>query len=157
MSLVLTSAAFAALGAIPTLHTCEGRDVSPPLAWTGVPPAAKSLVLIVDDPDAPDPKAPKMTWVHWLLYNLPATAAGLAEGVASSALPAGTREGRNDWKRTGYGGPCPPIGRHRYFFKLYALDTQLELDAPTKSQLEAAMKGHIVGQADVIGTYEKKK
>ena len=158
MGLVLTSTAFAALGAIPTLHTCEGRDVSPPLAWTGVPATAKSLVLIVDDPDAPDPKAPKMTWVHWVLYNLPPTTTGLAEGVASSALPPGTREGTNDWKRTGYGGPCPPIGRHRYFHKLYALDVLLaDLGPATKTDVEAAMQGHVLAQAELVGTYQKQK
>jgi Raf kinase inhibitor-like YbhB/YbcL family protein len=158
MSLVLTSAAFAALGAIPTLHTCEGRDVSPPLAWTGVPANARSLVLIVDDPDAPDPKAPRMTWVHWVLYNLPPTTSGLGEGVASSALPAGTREGTNDWKRTGYGGPCPPIGRHRYFHKLYALDVLLaDLGPATKADVEAAMQGHVLAQAELVGTYQKQK
>ena len=158
MGLVLTSAAFAAQGSIPTLHTCEGRDVSPPLAWTGVPAAAKSLVLIVDDPDAPDPKAPKTTWVHWVLYNLPPTTTGLAEGVASSALPPGTREGRNDWKRAGYGGPCPPIGRHRYFHKLYALDVLLpDLGPATKADVEAAMKGHVLAQTELVGTYQKQK
>jgi Raf kinase inhibitor-like YbhB/YbcL family protein len=158
MSLVLTSAAFAALGAIPTLHTCEGRDVSPPLAWTGVPANSRSLVLIVDDPDAPDPKAPRTTWVHWVLYNLPPTTTGLGEGVASSALPAGTREGTNDWKRTGYGGPCPPIGRHRYFHKLYALDVLLaDLGPATKADVEAAMQGHVLAQAELVGTYQKQK
>ena len=158
MSLVLTSAAFAAFGAIPALYTCEGRDVSPALAWTGVPAAAKSLVLIVDDPDAPDPKAPKLTWVHWVLYNIPASATGLPEGVASSALPAGTREAKNDWKRTGYGGPCPPIGRHRYFHKLYALDTLLsDLGDATKADVEAAMKGHVLAQSELVGTYQKGK
>ena len=158
MSLVLTSAAFAALGAIPALHTCEGRDLSPALAWTGVPAGAKSLVLIVDDPDAPDPRAPKTTWVHWVLYDLPASAQGLPEGVASSALPAGTRQGRNDWKRTGYGGPCPPIGRHRYFHKLYALDVKLgDLGEATKAEVEAAMKGHVLAQAELVGTYQKQK
>ena len=113
MTFKLTSTAFPPGGEIPAKYTCEGQDVSPPLAWTGVPPNAKSLVLIVDDPDAPDPAAPKMTWVHWVLYNLPPSAARLAEGVKS--LPAGTAEGANDWQRTGYGGPCPPVGRHRYF------------------------------------------
>jgi Raf kinase inhibitor-like YbhB/YbcL family protein len=158
MSLVLTSAAFAALGAIPTLHTCEGRDVSPPLAWTGVPAGAKSLVLIVDDPDAPDPKAPRTTWVHWVLYNLPPSSTGLAEGITASALPAGTREGQNDWKRTGYGGPCPPIGRHRYFHKLYALDVLLpDLGPATKADVEAAMKGHVLAQAELVGTYQKQR
>jgi Raf kinase inhibitor-like YbhB/YbcL family protein len=158
MSLVLTSAAFAALGAIPTLHTCEGRDVSPVLGWTGVPAAAKSLVLIVDDPDAPDPMAPKTTWVHWVLYNMPPGSTGLTEGVVSSALPPGTREGTNDWKRTGYGGPCPPIGRHRYFHKLYALDVVLpDLGPATKAGVEAAMKGHVLAQAELVGTYQKLK
>src|SRR5262245_11151951 len=155
MGLVLTSAAFAAFGAIPALHTCEGRDVSPALSWTGVPAAARSLVLIVDDPDAPDPQAPKTTWVHWVLYDLPPTTPGLPQGVASSALPAGAREGRNDWKRTGYGGPCPPIGRHRYFHKLYALDVVLgELGDATKAAVEAAMQGHVLAQADLVGTYQ---
>jgi len=140
------------------VHTCEGRDVSTPLAWTGVPASARSLVLIVDDPDAPDPKAPKMTWVHWVLYNIPTSATGLDQGVKSAALPAGTKEGLNDWKRTGYGGPCPPIGRHRYFHKLYALDTVLaDLGTPTKAQLEAVMKGHIIAQAQLIGTYQKSE
>jgi Raf kinase inhibitor-like YbhB/YbcL family protein len=158
MSLVLTSAAFTALGAIPTLHTCEGRDVSPPLTWTGVPANARSLVLIVDDPDAPDPQAPRMTWVHWVLYNLPPTTTGIAEGVASPALPPGTREGTNDWKRTGYGGPCPPIGRHRYFHKLYALDVLLaDLGPATKTDVEAAINGHVLAQAELVGTYQKQK
>ena len=152
----ITSSAFAHNGAIPPKHTCEGSDVSPPLAWTGVPPDAKSLVLIVDDPDAPDPAAPKMTWVHWVLYNIPASASALAEAVKS--LPQGTLEGLNDWKRTGYGGPCPPIGRHRYFHKLYALDVTLpDLQKPDKAKLEGAMKGHVVGQTELIGTYQKKK
>jgi Raf kinase inhibitor-like YbhB/YbcL family protein len=158
MSLVLTSAAFAAFGVIPALHTCEGSDVSPPLAWSGVPAAAKSLVLIVDDPDAPDPKAPRTIWVHWVLYNLPPSTSGLPEGVATGNLPPGTREGLNDFKRTGYGGPCPPIGRHRYFHKLYALDTLLpDLGAATKADVEAAMKGHILAQAELMGTYQKQK
>jgi hypothetical protein len=158
MSLTLTSPAFAPGGEIPALFTCEGRDVSPALAWTGVPAAARSLVLIVDDPDAPDPRAPKMTWVHWVLYNLPPTSSGLVEGIATRDLPAGTKEGVNDWKRTGYGGPCPPIGRHRYFHKLYALDVVLgDLGAATKPQVEAAMKGHVLAQAELVGTYEKHR
>ncbi len=121
MSPTLTSAAFAHQAAIPTKYTCEGGDVSPPLAWTNLPPGTKSLALIVDDPDAPDPAAPEMTWVHWVLYNLPLTANGLPEGA--SVLPAGTQQGLNDWRRTGYGGPCPPIGRHRYLHKPSGLDT----------------------------------
>jgi Raf kinase inhibitor-like YbhB/YbcL family protein len=156
MALTLTSPDFTHGGPIPRRFTCEGEDVSPALAWTGVPSTARTLALIVDDPDAPDPKAPKMTWVHWVLYNLPASTTGLPAAVAPGHLPPGTREGLNDWKRTGYGGPCPPIGRHRYFFKLYALDTELpDLGRPTKARLEQAMAGHIVAQAELMGTYEK--
>jgi Raf kinase inhibitor-like YbhB/YbcL family protein len=152
----ITSSAFTDQAAIPVQYTCEGKDISPPLAWADVPSGAKSLALIVDDPDAPDPAAPKMTWVHWVLYNLPPTGGGLPEGV--KALPDGTKEGVNDWKRTGYGGPCPPIGRHRYFHKLYALDTMLpDLKQPTKAKLEEAMKGHILGEAQLMGTYQKGK
>jgi hypothetical protein len=156
MALKLTSSAFAHNGAIPRRYTCQGEDVSVPLAWSGAPASTKSFVLIVDDPDAPDPKAPRMTWVHWVLYNLPQTANALAEGVGPDALPKGTREGFNDWKRTGYGGPCPPIGRHRYFHKLYALDERLpEMEHPTKTDLEQAMKGHVIEKAELIGTYQK--
>lgn len=158
MNLTITSAAFAPNGAIPSLYTCEGKDVSPPLAWSGAPAGAKSLVLIIDDPDAPDPSAPKMTWVHWVLYNLPAAASALPEAVKPNVLPTGTREGVNDWGRTGYGGPCPPIGRHRYFHKLYALDTTLpDLKRPNKTALEKAMQGHVLAQAELIGTYQKSR
>jgi hypothetical protein len=156
MGLAITSNAFAPDGAIPAVHTCEGKDISPALAWKDAPAGTKSFVLIVDDPDAPDPAAPRMTWVHWVLYNIPATASGLAEGVAPSALPSGTREGLNDWGRTGYGGPCPPIGRHRYFHKLYALDTVLpDLGRAKKAAVENAMKGHVLQEAVLIGTYRK--
>jgi Raf kinase inhibitor-like YbhB/YbcL family protein len=156
MSLTITSTAFAGNGAIPALYTCEGKDLSPPVAWSGVPAGAKSLALIVDDPDAPDPAAPKMTWVHWVLYGIPPSATGLAEAVKPAALPSGTREGSNDFGRTAYGGPCPPIGRHRYFFKLYALDTALpDLKQPTKAALEKAMQGHVLAQATLVGTYQK--
>jgi len=158
MSLTITSTAFAAGGEIPTRYTCEGDDISPPLAWRGAPAATKSFALVVDDPDAPDPAAPKMTWVHWVLYDITANVAGLPEGVALSALPQGTHEGLNDWRRTGYGGPCPPIGRHRYYHKLYALDTVLpDLHRPTKAALERAMQGHIVAQATLVGTYQKER
>src|SRR5512139_1643666 len=154
----LSSSAFAQNTDIPSQHTCEGSDQSPPLAWSGVPAGTKSLALIVDDPDAPDPAAPKMTWVHWVLYNIPPGATGLPEGVKPGELPKGTKEGLNDWKRTGYGGPCPPIGRHRYFHKLYALDVVLpDLGAAAKVRVEAAMKGHVIAQAELIGTYQKKK
>jgi Raf kinase inhibitor-like YbhB/YbcL family protein len=152
----LTSTAFAQGGEIPAVHTCEGPDRSPPLAWSGVPSGARSLALIVDDPDAPDPKAPKMTYVHWVLYNLPAADGGLGEGAAR--LPPGTAEGISDFKRLGYGGPCPPIGRHRYFFKLYALDTRLpDLSQPTKARLEEAMQGHVLERAELMGTYQKQR
>jgi len=158
MTLVITSPAFPDEGAIPAAFTCEGDDRSPALEWSGVPAGALSLALIVDDPDAPDPKAPKMTYVHWVLYNIPPDATGLPEGVDHRGLPTGTREGQNDWRRTGYGGPCPPIGRHRYFFKLYALDTALpDLGAATKPDLEAAMRGHVVAQATLMGTYQKAR
>jgi len=156
MAFTVKSTSFSHQAEIPTKHTCEGGDVSPALSWSDVPAGAKSLVLIVDDPDAPDPKAPKMTWVHWVLYDLPPDGGGLPEGA--KALPAGTREGLNDWKRTGYGGPCPPIGRHRYFHKLVALDVVLpDLGKPTKADVEKAMQGHVIGTAELIGTYEKKK
>ena len=154
MPMTITSSAFAHNEPMPKLYTCEGRDISPPLAWSGVPANAKSLVLVVDDPDAPDPAAPEMTWVHWLLYNLPASSTGLPEAVKS--LPVGTLEGINDGQCTGYGGPCPPIGRRRYFHKLYALDIVLpDLKIPTKSALELAMQGHVVAEAQLIGTYQK--
>ena len=156
MTLELTSPAFEHGGEIPSVYTCDGDDMAPALAWTGVPAEAQSLALIVDDPDAPDPEAPKMTWVHWVLYNIPASASSLPEGATSRDLPPGTGEGRNDWKRTGYGGPCPPIGRHRYFHKLYALDTVLpELGEPTKAKLESAMEGHVLAEAELVGTYQR--
>ena len=152
----IVSTAFSHEGAIPAHYTCEGKDVSPPISWSDVPPGTKSLALIVDDPDAPDPSAPKMTWVHWVLYNLPPSTDGLPESAGT--LPQGTKEGTNDWRRTGYGGPCPPIGRHRYFHKLYALDTVLpDLKQPTKAKLEEAMKGHILSEARLMGTYQKVK
>jgi Raf kinase inhibitor-like YbhB/YbcL family protein len=157
MSLQLTSSAFTAGGSIPARFTCEGEDVSPPLRWSGAPNGTRSFALIVDDPDAPDPKAPKMTYVHWLLYDIPAGTHELPEDVQPNTLPKGTHEGRNDFKRPAYGGPCPPIGRHRYFFKLYALDTMLnDLGEPDKATLESAMKGHVLAQTELMGTYEKK-
>lgn len=156
MSVTLTSPAFRHGGEMPARFTCDGADSSPELRWSDLPAGTQSLALIVDDPDAPNPAAPKMTWVHWVLYNLPPAAGQLPEGVAASNLPAGTREGLNDWGRTGYGGPCPPIGRHRYFHKLYALDTVLsDLNRPTKAALESAMQGHILAKAELIGTYQR--
>jgi Raf kinase inhibitor-like YbhB/YbcL family protein len=158
VTLSITSPHFGNHQAIPTEHTCEGADTSPRLEWTGVPAGTRSLALIVDDPDAPDPAAPKRTWVHWVLYNIPPTTSGITEGAIDDTLPRGARDGVNDWNRTGYGGPCPPIGRHRYFFKLYALDTVLEgITTPTKAVLEKAMDGHIIGKAELVGTYQKQR
>jgi Raf kinase inhibitor-like YbhB/YbcL family protein len=158
MKFQVTSSAFAEGQEIPPDHTCDGDDVSPRLAWEGLPEGTQSLVLIVDDPDAPDPAAPKMTWVHWVLYNLPASATHLPRGVPAADLPSGTREGLNDWKRMGYGGPCPPIGRHRYFHKLYALDVTLpDLGEATKAVVEQAMAGHVLATAQLIGTYQRMR
>lgn len=156
MTLTLTSTAFADGTNIPRKHTCQGDDVSPPLAWSGIPDGTQSLVLIVDDPDAPDPAKPQRVWVHWVLYNLPPDSSGLAEAVTADALPEGAENGLNDWDRTGYGGPCPPIGRHRYFHKLYALDVRLDgLSSPRKADVEAAMRGHVLAEAVLMGTYIK--
>ncbi len=158
MGLSLTSSAFSQNGEIPSVYTCDGKDISPALSWSDIPQRTQSFVLIVDDPDAPDPAAPKMTWVHWVLYNLPASAPGLPEAVSSKDLPNGTKEGLNDWQQTGYKGPCPPIGRHRYFHKLYALDVILgDLRKPTKAELEAAMEGHILAKAELMGTYQRSR
>ena len=155
MVFTVESSAFRHNGEISRKYTCEGDDVSPPLAWNAPPSSAKSFVLIVDDPDAPDPRAPKTVWVHWVVYDLPAATKGLPEG---GKLPAGAHEGLNDWKHPTWNGPCPPIGRHRYFFKLYALDTTLgDLKKPTKAQLEKAMEGHTLAKAELIGTYQKAK
>jgi Raf kinase inhibitor-like YbhB/YbcL family protein len=157
MAFTLHSSAFAPGAEIPRRHTCEGEDVSPPLAWSNPPAGTQSFALIVDDPDAPDPKAPKRTWVHWMVYDLPADVHSLGEGAGSS-LPPGARAGKNDFGRAEWGGPCPPIGRHRYFHKLYALDTKLgDLGAATKATLERAMEGHVLGHAEVVGTYEKEQ
>ena len=157
MALALTSAAFAHNGAIPQQYTCQGAEISVPLAWKDLPAGTKSLALIVDDPDAPDPAAPQLTWVHWVMYNIPPHITGFKAGIKPGELPKGMREGLNDWQRTGYGGPCPPVGRHRYFHKLYALDAVLpDLKRPTKAQLEKAMQGHIIGQFELIGTYQKE-
>ena len=153
--MILSSPAFSNGGQIPSEYTCESKDVAPELAWSGTPAGTKNFVLIVDDPDAPDPKAPKMTYVHWVLYDIPATVTGIPKGGKTSQ---GARDGRNDWKKTGYGGPCPPIGRHRYFFKLYALDSLLgDLQSPTKEQVLRHSEGHVLAQAELIGTYEKQR
>ncbi len=156
MTFGIASTSFQHGGAIPARHTCDGQNLSPPLAWSGVPANARSLALIVDDPDAPDPAAPRTIWVHWLLYNIPPAAQGLPEGVGNKDLPHGTLQGRNDWQRIGYGGPCPPIGTHRYFLTLYALDTLLpDLKEPGKRALQSAMQGHIIAQAELVGRYQR--
>lgn len=157
MNMSLHSSAFETGGTIPAMYTCDGKNISPPLSWSGVPGTAKSLALIVDDPDAPDPAAPQRTWVHWVLYNIPAQCSGLAQGIPAQELPDGTRQGSNDWERSGYGGPCPPIGRHRYFHKLYALDVSLpDLGVASKTQLLKLMQGHIVAEAELIGLYQRR-
>jgi Raf kinase inhibitor-like YbhB/YbcL family protein len=155
MAMTLDSPAFRQNDHIPSKYTCEGEDVSPPLTWEGVPNSAKSLVLIVDDPDAPDPKPPKIVWVHWVVYNIPPGTKSLPENAGKARLPQGVVLGLNDFKKTEYGGPCPPIGRHRYFHKLYALDITLDLRGATKSQIERAMRGHVLANAELIGTYQK--
>lgn len=158
MAFSLRSPSFEAGKAIPTKHTCQGDDVSPALTWSEAPAGTASFALIVDDPDAPDPRAPKTTWAHWVLYDIPPAARALPEAATAANLPAGTREGINDGKRIGYGGPCPPIGRHRYFHKLYALDVVLaDLGRPTRAALEQAMRGHVLAEAQLMGTYEKRK
>jgi Raf kinase inhibitor-like YbhB/YbcL family protein len=154
-SAAMASPAFEQGGQIPSKYTCEGDDISPPLAWNGVPKGTKSLVLIIDDPDAPDPNAPQLVWVHWVLYNIPPATKGLPENASKAELPQGTALGLNDFKRTEYGGPCPPIGRHRYFHKLYALDITLDLGRATKPEIELGMKGHVLADAELIGTYQK--
>jgi Raf kinase inhibitor-like YbhB/YbcL family protein len=148
----LTSPAFSDGSAIPPKYTEDGDDVSPPLAWRDLPPQTQSLALIVDDPDAPDPAAPLRTWVHWVVVDLPPEASGLPEGV--SRLPAG-KLGVNDWNRAAWDGPAPPVGKHRYVFKLYALDQKLGLERPSKAELERAMQGHILEQAKLTGTYQR--
>ena len=152
MEIKLTSAAFKEGQPIPRTYTCDGVNVSPPLEWSGVPKTAKTLSVICDDPDAP-----AGTWVHWVLYNLPADNIGLVENLpATEKLAAGGFQGRNDFEKIGYGGPCPPSGTHRYFFKIYGLDSELPLKAgATKSELLKAMEGHIVSQGQLMGTYRR--
>lgn len=154
LSMQLTSSAFVSGESIPVVHTCKGADVSPPLAWTGAPAATRSFALVVVDPDAPDPAAPRRTWVHWVAYNLPPGTTSLPQGVGAMSPPS--RDGVNDWGREGYGGPCPPIGRHRYFFRLFALDVELPVLAdPGRTELEKAMKGHVLATAELMGTFAK--
>lgn len=158
MAFKLTSSAFTPNGSIPTRYTCEGDDISPPLKWADAPNGVKSFALIVDDPDAPDPAHPKMTYVHWVVYGIAASVSSLEENAAKSGMPAGSLQGSNDWNKQTYGGPCPPIGRHRYFFKLYALDTELTgLKNAKKPDVEKAMQGHVLANAQLVGTYQKTK
>jgi len=156
MTLKITSTAFQQAGSIPSKYTCEGPDVSPPLAWSGVPAKAKTLALIVDDPDAPDPAKPQRVYVHWVVYNIPAGTPSLSENASKTGMPKGAVQGKNDWGKAEYGGPCPPIGRHRYFFKLYALDIELTgMRSATKADLERAMNGHVLDTGEIMGTYQK--
>jgi len=156
MTFRITSPAFDHHGEIPRKYSCDGDDISPPLAWFGVPAETRSLALIVDDPDAPDPAAPQRVWVHWLVFNIPPTTASLPEHSTKTSLPPSASQGRNDWGRTEYGGPCPPIGRHRYFFKLYALSVEtLSLKTPDKAGLESAIMPHIIDKTELIGTYQR--
>jgi Raf kinase inhibitor-like YbhB/YbcL family protein len=152
MTMEITSTAFAEEGMIPRRFTCDGEDISPPLSWKGVPEGTKSLALIADDPDAP-----RKTWVHWVVFNLPAGSSGLPENVPpEKTLAGGGRQGTSDFGRIGYGGPCPPSGTHRYFFKLYALDAELGL-APgvTREELLQAMAGHVLAEAHLMGRYRR--
>jgi Raf kinase inhibitor-like YbhB/YbcL family protein len=156
MSFQLTSTAFAQGGDIPRSHTCDGPGDSPPLAWSGAPAGTRSLALIVDDPDAPDPAAPRRVWTHWVLYNLPADLCALPRGVTAKTLPKGAHEGLNDSKQVGWEGPCPPVGRHRYLFKLHALDTILpDLNQPTRKAFEKAIEGHVLAQAELVGHFQR--
>jgi len=156
MALIITSSEFEHGAAIPSRYSCEGDDISPPLSWEGVPDGAKSLAFIMHDPDVPSPDKPVRIWVHWVLYNLPPDTRFLPEHTTRSVLPPGALEGINDWNRSGYGGPCPPMGKHRYFHRLFALDKVLDdLDNPTKTQLEQAMQRHIIAEAELMGTYQK--
>lgn len=152
----LSSPAFDDGGDIPILHTCDGENISPPLTWTGVPEGAKTLALIIEDPDAPDPAAPQRVFTHWLLYNISPQVGEIAAGASTGKLPAGAQEGLNDWNKPGFGGPCPPIGKHRYFHRLYALDISLDgIDTPAKTELKHAMDGHIVAVAELVGMYQR--
>jgi Raf kinase inhibitor-like YbhB/YbcL family protein len=153
----LTSPNFQNQKHIDEIFTCDGENISPALNWSGAPDRVRSFVLIVDDPDAPDPANPRMTWVHWILYNIPATVSSIPEGVKARDLPKGTLQGLNDWGKKDYGGPCPPVGKHRYFHKLYALDVILpDLNHPAKAILEKAMAGHVLSRAELVGLYQRK-
>lgn len=153
----VSSTSFAPNGPMPPKYTCEGEDTSPALAWSEPPPATKSVAIVVDDPDAPDPAAPKTVFVHWVLYDVPPGTRQLDEGAKNAAsVGAGARDGKNDFGQAGWKGPCPPKGRHRYFHKVYALDIVLpDLGQPTRAELEKAMSGHVLAKGELVGTYEK--
>lgn len=158
MTFSLASAAFEDGATIPAVQTCDGTDLSPPLYWSDVPASTRSFVLVVDDPDAPDPAAPRMRFVHWVLYDIPADCVGLPEGVTTNSLPPGAREGVNDFKQTGYRGPCPPVGRHRYVHTLYALDTEFgDLGTPTRDDLLETIRSKILETASLTGLYERQQ
>jgi len=153
----LSSPAFRNGGEIPARFTCEGPNVSPPLAWSDPPDGTKSFALIVRDPDAPDPAAPLMTWIHWAVYAIPAERRALEEGASAQKLPGGGRHGRNDWRQPNYGGPCPAIGRHRYIYTLYALDLPPKnLASAPHAALWEVFKDHVIGKAELTGTYQKQ-
>jgi Raf kinase inhibitor-like YbhB/YbcL family protein len=155
-TLNVSSSAFKHQGAIPAKYTCEGDDRSPPLTVAGVPPNAKTLALVIEDPDAPDPAAPKRTWAHWVAYDLPPSTRDIQEGAGNGGKLG--RSGKNDWDATGYRGPCPPIGKHRYFLKFFALDRELgDLHEPTRPELLKAMEGHVIATGELMGTYQKSK
>jgi len=154
--LTLSTPAFDSQEHIPTTYTCDGQGIAPALHWQHIPSGTRSLALIVTDPDAPDPAAPKTTWVHWIVYDLPATSRGLQQGTQADALPTSARNGENSWQHSGYGAPCPPIGQHRYIFTLYALDTRLpNLDTPDRAKLTQAMAGHILAKTQIVGLYRR--
>jgi Raf kinase inhibitor-like YbhB/YbcL family protein len=158
MTFNLASSAFTPNGSIPSKYTCDGPGFSPPLVWSGAPVSTKSFALIVEDPDAPDPAKPTRVVSHWVAYNIPAGTTSLAENASKTGMPAGSAQGSNERGTPSYMGPCPPIGRHRYFFKLFALDTVLQgLNNPKKADLEKAIQGHVVGTGELIGTYQKTK
>jgi Raf kinase inhibitor-like YbhB/YbcL family protein len=158
MPLTLTSPAFTEGGAIPARFTGDGDDKSPPLQWSGAPDRTKAFALLADDPDCPDPAKPRRTWVHWVVADIPAATSSLPEGASGRAMPAGAVEGSNDSNDIGYSGPYPPIGKHRYFFKLYALDSPIGLPkGHTKADLLKAIGGHVLASTELMGTYARPK
>lgn len=152
MEFIVDSEAFEDGEAVPRKYSCDGDDISPPLRWTGIPPGTQALAVVLDDPDAP-----AGTWVHWVVFDIPATSGGLQEGIPPDPeLAGGGRHGSNSWGRPGYGGPCPPSGVHRYFFRVYALDSALDLEpGATKEQVLAAMENHVLDSAELMGTYAR--